>query len=276
MLLSSGLWLCFRFAFFTALLLGAQVELKCDRPTLETMHCQTLRRIESVPIGWQSVTLKSAPLSETAVIMEPLPKQVYTLRIGLPRDSVRSITAIGLGVGSDPRHEMQLGLWGDRARAQAAADEIQRFMLNPARSSLSIVSEPIFWMDEIEQFAGLELFPILYMASWGLLFIRAQQSQCEFDRSTGELRLKFWGLRSGNKTLALADIEQVAIGEVYLENSTAYKVFVVMKNGDRHPLEPCFSSELASVQAAAETVRAFLNLPPVQVLSRKSPKWLQA
>ncbi|GAB4138064.1 MAG: hypothetical protein Fur0046_12500 [Cyanobacteria bacterium J069] len=194
----------------------------------------------------------------------------------MPSDSIRRTTSVGLWHDSAESNsnnvfgsiEIWPGLWDDSAEAQAIAGEIQRFLVNPAQSSLTLTAPPIPWTRELKNPIGWDFLPFILLI--GAVMALLQQGRCEFNRSTEELDVKYFGPRTKAEKFSLKVVEFVAIEEFNSAGHIAYRVVLVTRMGDRYPLDHFFSPGLASKKAIAETIREFLDLPPVQVLPNQS------
>lgn len=225
-----------------AFLTTGKSRLTCDRPTLYAANCQITRAVGLGLIPTKTIAIES--LAGTQVVSEMQESEdgdylIYDVQLS--------------GAYSIAR----LGLWqnvSDR-RARAIADDIQRFLVNPAQSSLTVVT-PHPWM-------MTAVIPAMVIGAIALLL--RQAPRFEFDRATG--RAQFWQTdQPWAMELWLKEIQAVAI-EYWQDEDTneGYRVVLVTQKGDRHPLTQTFSSGLESKRAAAESIRSFLGLPPLEM-----------
>jgi hypothetical protein len=171
---------------------------------------------------------------------------------------------------------MRVGLWKNPDEARAIADKIQRFLTNPAQSSLRDIHPPISWMQRDIGYLQRALLRYLLFNPWeilivaSLLLLSLREGYCEFDRLTGKLSFRtLFG--KATKTVSLSDIESIAIEEFQWTSSSEgllYRIVVLTKTGKRLPIELAFvDSNLSIRQETAKTIQDFLNLPPVQIIA---------
>lgn len=269
----------------------SNTELMCDRPTLETTRCQKTQFIGSLPIYRHSVELQSSNQLEVQVTVLQLsdnfnleiPSDFYEVRISIGEMSSSTETRVGLETSpalklADSHIEMRVGLWKNPDEARAIADKIQRFLTNPAQSSLRDIHPPISWMErdiEYLQRAFLSLCYLFYPV-WGILMgpstllLSLRQGYCKFDRLTGKLSFRpLFG--KATKTVPLSDIESIAIEEFQWVSSSRgyrYRIVALTKTGKRLPIELAFvDSNLSIRQETTKAIRDFLDLPPVQIIA---------
>lgn len=266
-----------------------KTELTCDRPNLETTRCQKTQSIGSYPIYQHSVEIQSMSMSGVDITVLTTWDSLYKTRIWL--SGRHSSKTTWLGVESMPTLssngsslEMQIGFWRDFYEAEAIANEIQRFLGNPAQPSLRVISPSISWMQAYNQRLrsiafGLQPAFIVLFSMFGLAFMSLRQGYCKFDRLTGQLFYQSVFAWQKEKTLPLAEIKSVAIEESTAPSADGtfsnrcdidwyYRIVILTKTGERLPIESFAGLNLEQRQETAEVIREFLTLPPVQSLPR--------
>ncbi|MBF2084601.1 hypothetical protein [Thermoleptolyngbya sp. C42_A2020_037] len=261
----------------------SSTELTCDRPTLETTRCQKTQFIGSLPIYRDSVELQSSNQLEVQVTVLKLSdnfnlgmlNDFYEVRIWIGIMSsgtetwtaLKSLPALRFEFSN---LEMRVGLWKNPDEARAIADKIQRFLSNPAQSSLRDVHPPISWMQRDIEYLQCTLISLLPI--WAYLIFPLSsilRGYCKFNRLTGKLSFK--PLFGKAKTVPLSDIESIAIEEFQWTSSSSgllYRIVALTKTGKRLPIELAFiDSNLSIRQETAKVIQDFLDLPPVQIIS---------
>ncbi|WOB42020.1 hypothetical protein HNI00_01695 [Thermoleptolyngbya oregonensis NK1-22] len=214
--------------------------LTCDRPDLSTINCQVVRTLGVNLIPRETVRLGS--LTTVQVVSETRSSDdgdflVYDLKLS----GTEAVTRLGLDTV-------------DEARAQQMAEAVQRFLANPARSSVTI-----------QTLSGWGfLWVPLGLTSLAIALLRRKPHRFEFNRLMGKMQALGANGRL-KQELWLREIQSVVIEQCTGEDLTGYSVVLLTQQGDRHPLTETYSSNLESKQEAAEAIRAFLGLPPVEI-----------
>ncbi|MBF2084602.1 hypothetical protein [Thermoleptolyngbya sp. C42_A2020_037] len=276
-----------------------KTELTCDRPNLETTRCQKTQSIGSFPIYQHSVEIQSMSVSGVDITVLTAWDSLYKTRIWLSGRHSSKTTWLGVEsmqtLSSDGSSlEMQIGFWKDFYEAEAIANEIQRFLGNPAQPSLRVISPSISWIQAYNQrlsgiaFALQPAF-IVPFSIIGLVFMSFRQGYYKFDRLTGQLSYQSIFAWQKEKTLPLAEIKSVAIEEFTAPSADDtsstysnrcdidwyYRIVILTKTGERLPIESSAGLNLEKTQETAEAIREFLALPPVQIVpgKRLKPFW---
>jgi hypothetical protein len=273
-----------------------KTELTCDRTNLETTRCQKIQSIGSFPIYQRSVEIQSMSVSGVDITVLTTWDSLYKTRIWLSGRHSSKTTWLGVEsmqtLSSDGSSlEMQIGFWRDFYEAEAIANEIQRFLGNPAQPSLRVISPSISWMqaynERLRSIAfGLQPAFIVLFSMIGLAFMSLRQRYYKFDRLTGQLSYQSMFAWQKEKTLPLAEIKSVAIEESTAPSADGasgtfsnrcdidwyYRIVILTKTGERLPIESFAGLNLEQRQEMAEAIREFLALPPVQSLPRISSR----
>lgn len=222
--------------------LGGSSRLTCDRPSFSTANCQITRFFGPGLFPLKTIDLGDLTavqvVSETRSPDEGEDYQVYDVQL----IGTKTTTRLGLHDERNNRRPNQI------------SESIQRFLANPAQLNI-VVDTPVN--------RGTILLPAgsLIIA---IALLRRKALRFEFDWLAGTLQI-FGANGHVKQELSLREIESIAIEQSTSDESVGYRVVLVMKTGDRHPLTQMYSSSLKSKQAAAEAVRAFLKLPPVEM-----------
>jgi hypothetical protein len=238
---SGFIWLAF--AVLWLWLVGSS-RLTCNRPSFSTANCQITRFFGPGLFPFKTTDLGDLTavlvVSETRSPDEEEDYQVYDVQL----IGTKTTTRLGL---HDERNDR---------RPNQIYESIQRFLANPAQSNI-VVDTPI------NNWSGTILPPaVSSIIACDLL--RRKAFRFEFDRLAGTLQI-FGANGRVKRELSLGEVESIAIEQWTSDESVGYRVVLVMKTGDRYPLTQTYSSGLKSKQAAAEAVRAFLKLPPVEM-----------
>lgn len=218
----------------------SNTRLTCDRPTLTTTNCQISRSFGAGFIPWKIERLGS--LTTVQVISETRSSEdgdylVYDLKLS----GTEAVAQLGLKTLNE-------------TRPQQMAEEVQRFLANPARSSLAIQTRSGWGF----------MWGSLGLMGVAIALLRRKPHRFEFDRLMGKMQ----GFAANDRLkqeLSLREIQSVVIEQHKDEDMTGYRVVLLTQTGDRHPLNQIYSSNLESKQEAAEAIRAFLRLPPVEI-----------
>ncbi|WP_448601619.1 hypothetical protein [Thermoleptolyngbya sp.] len=221
---------------------GGSSRLTCDRPTLSTTHCQVTRFFGPGLFPLRAIELGS--LTSVQVVHETRSSEdgddylTYDVHLTGTKTNVR----LGLHDNRDSVSAIQI------------SDSVQRFLVNPAQTDF-VVNTPTDW-------SGTWISTGCLMTAIALL--RRKAFRFEFDRLMGTLQI-FGANGQVKQQLFLREVQSIAIEQSSVENDTGYRVVLVMQSGDRHPLTHTYSTTLVSKQAAAEAIREFLRLPPVEM-----------
>lgn len=222
--------------------LGGSSRLTCDRPTFSTANCKVTRFFGSgwLPIATDDLGNLTAVqiVSDTRSSESGNDYQVYDVQL----TGTKATSRLGL---DDER---------DTVQAEQISETLQRFLANPAQPAI-VVNIPSDWTATWLPAGSLMV---------AIALLRRKAFRFEFDRLAGTLQV-FGANGQVKRELPLREIQAIAIGQSINDGSVGYRVVLVMKTGDRHPLTHTYSMQLKSKQAAAEAVRAFLKLPPVKV-----------
>lgn len=214
--------------------------LTCDRPTLSTTNCQVSRTLGVGLIPRETVRLGS--LTTVQVISETRSSDdgnylVYDLKLS----GTEAVTRLELNTVNE-------------ARAQQMAEAVQRFLVNPGRPAIALQTRSIWSF----------IWRPLGLASLAIALLQRKPYRFEFDRLMGKMQV-FGANGRLKQELSLREIQSVVIEQCSGEDLTGYSVVLLTQRGDRHPLTKTYSINLQSKQEAAEAIRAFLGLPPVEI-----------
>jgi hypothetical protein len=93
-----------------------------------------------------------------------------------------------------------------------------------------------------------------------LIAIAGQIVDCRFDKSTGQMRIKSFGILSRSLIQHnLREIEQVEITETSKSDTTSYQIQIRLKQGETLPLSFTSTTRQAETTALAEEINQFLR-----------------
>ncbi|WP_298913869.1 hypothetical protein [uncultured Nostoc sp.] len=139
----------------------------------------------------------------------------------------------------------------DHSKKEIIVSHITNFVSNPKITSLTEKQDDRLWMYLI---GGI-------VATGGLITLLARVVTCVFDKTLDILTIKQQGL-SGTKFIEhrLSEIEDVLVEKSNTNDSSTYRVTIVLVSGDRLPFTSYYSSDRTSKQEMASCIKSFLNL----------------
>lgn len=138
----------------------------------------------------------------------------------------------------------------DHSKKETIVSHITNFVSNPKITSLTEKQDDRLWMYLI---GGI-------FVTGGLIALLASVVTCVFDKTLDILTIKQQGLL-GTKFIEhrLSEIEDVLVEKSNTNDSSSYRVTIVLVSGDRLPLTSYYSSDRTSKQETASCIKSFLN-----------------